>query len=97
MKRIIAILTMATLIVCMLAMFTGCDDVQQENQEPKPNLSDRFEEIDTVFLTNDTYITVYYDKQTGVMYQFIDGYKAGGASVMYNSDGTVMIYDKYAN
>lgn len=97
MKRIISILTVVILVVCMLAMLTGCDDIQQENREPKPDLSDRFEEIDTMNLSGDNYITVYYDKETGVMYQFIDGYKAGGLSVMYNPDGTVMIYNKYAN
>ncbi len=65
----------------------------------KPNFSNRFKLIGDCDLTTykeDGYhrnIIVYYDTETKVMYQLVEGHEAGSVSVMYNADGTVMLYN----
>lgn len=40
----------------------------------------------------DVYQYIMYDPDTMVMYSYLDGYKGGGPTVMYNADGTLKIY-----
>ena len=57
----------------------------------------RFKVVSSSFLDgsiNSPFITVYYDTVTKVMYQCIaDRYGVSGINVMYNPDGSIMLYD----
>ena len=41
---------------------------------------------------SDVYQYIMYDPDTMVMYTFLDGYRCGGPTVLYNADGTLKIY-----
>ena len=55
-------------------------------------VKDRMKLVDSYSIGGTETVYVYYDTVTGVMYQFVDGYKNGGATVMRNPDGTVTTY-----
>jgi len=42
------------------------------------------------------YQYIMYDSDTMVMYSFLDGYRCGGPTVMYNADGTLKLYSPNA-
>lgn len=39
-------------------------------------------------------VSIYYDSVTGVLYMYIDGCYNGGITPLYNSDGSLMLYDE---
>lgn len=97
--RYIKFIALLLTLLLTLSCFAGCDvpnnnENNQEKTEQEAYINSiQFQKIKTQKLTNDVYIYIYYDVNTKVMYQFIDGYQAGGLSVMYNSDGSVMLYE----
>lgn len=42
------------------------------------------------------YQYIMYDSDTMVMYSFLEGYRCGGPTVMYNADGTLKLYSPNA-
>lgn len=91
MKKFVTVLILIALVLTATVVFTGCDS-GTNTESSTPDLSNRLELIDSCNLRGDTIVYIYYDTESMVMYQFVDGYKAGGLSVMYNADGTVMLY-----
>jgi hypothetical protein len=55
-------------------------------------VEDRIKVVDSYSIGGMETVYVYYDTVTGTMYQFIDGYKNGGTTVMRNPDGTITTY-----
>lgn len=41
-----------------------------------------------------TTVSIYCDSVTGVLYMYIDGCYNGGITPLYNSDGSLMLYDE---
>ena len=82
--RILAILGLA-LMLC------GCKTTVKENTDEV--LWDKFEVVES--RTNPDYGGLYtiYDKDTKVMYFYIRGYQNTSMSPIYNSDGSVMVYE----
>ena len=39
-------------------------------------------------------VSIYCDSVTGVLYMYIDGTYNGGITPLYNSDGSLMLYDE---
>lgn len=39
-------------------------------------------------------VSIYYDSVTGVLYMYIDGCYNSGITSLYNSDGSLMLYDE---
>lgn len=98
MKKILKVLILVTCLLMSTVMFVGCGDseettVKQESQN-KIDMSERFQYIGSCRVAGDT-ILIYYDTQTKVMYQYIDGYEGiGGPSMIYNEDGTPMLWNE---
>lgn len=57
-------------------------------------VKDRIKLIDSYSIGGTETLYLYYDTVTGTMYQFVDGYKNGGAVVMRNPDGTITTYEE---
>lgn len=89
MKKVFVIM----LVVVNLFLMSGC--ARGEQPGTVFGDEDRFVLVDSNH--NDMGnrdIDIYADTDTGVMYMFVrDAYQAG-LSPLYNSDGTLMIYDK---
>lgn len=71
---------MLAVILCVCTLITSC------SSEMKP--------VDENNTNTDTDFFVYVDPKTGVNYIVFDGYNAGGITVRYNSDGSIMITEK---
>ncbi len=93
MKKLILVLT--TVLICG-TLFVGCNTITTENVDDAyyQNAFNKFVVVEEK--TNMDYgtLTIMYDKDTKVMYYLItSGYKCG-ITPIYNSDGSVMIYDE---
>ena len=76
------------LIMPMCLLLTGCD-VDEGNIQTDA----RFVEVYDVRIDHQEYAEILVDKETRVMYLFVDGYKAGGLTVMLDTDGKPLLYD----
>ena len=86
-KKILAVVLGLTLCFGM----TGCikGDIESENSD----LGNKYIDLVTIY-KDDKYSTeVLYDKNTKVMYLCVEGYSMMGITPIYNSDGTVKLYD----
>lgn len=87
------------LLISIPLCLTGCDTettkekVKTETVEQPEQfiLVEKFY-IDDTF--NEIYCYIFYDRDTKVMYSFIEKNDEGGLSVMYNSDGTPKLYNQ---
>jgi hypothetical protein len=93
MKKLILVLT--TALMCGV-LLTGCNTITTENVEDAyyQNAFNKFVVVEEKFNADYGTLSVMYDKDTKVMYYMItNGYKCGMTPI-YNSDGSVMIYDE---
>ena len=97
-KRNALIIIIAMLFVtCFMA---GCSASTQTDRESKDIIKEEEKEEFGTFVVlfkkniQDSDITQYilYDPDTMVMWTFMDGYRCGGPSVIYNADGTPKLY-----
>lgn len=94
-KRIIDFLTkigvLALVIVFFVMALTGCEkgDITPESS----NLENKYIDLVTIYRDDSNCTEVLYDKDTKVMY-FVKatGYQFG-ITPIYNSDGTLKLYD----
>ena len=103
MKKILKVLILVTCLLMSTVMFVGCGSSEETNvkqevtkseSKKKIDLSERFQYIDSSYVSGDE-INIYYDTETKVMYQYVDGYEGiGGPSVIYNQDGTPMLWNE---
>ena len=87
-KKIVAVVLALTLCFGM----TGCT---KGDIEPESNiLGNKYIDLVTIYKDNDNNIEVAYDKNTKVMYFLKRSAYQFGITPIYNSDGTVKLYDK---
>ena len=91
MKKIIILVLAIALLACtiLLSVKLVWHDVGNN-----AFVSDRFEVISANEDLNNTE-TLFYDRETGVVYLWVSRAYGGGLSPLYDLDGEVMIYDKY--
>lgn len=79
----IALVTCVSLLVC----YVGKSDSNVQSK------FGRFIVVEEGSIEDEpVYQYIMYDPDTMVMYSYLDGYKGGGFTVMYNADGTLKIY-----
>lgn len=85
-------------VVCLLLIFgfTGC-----KGKGDTTKYSDDSHYIYSKFVVVEKSVSsisgttfVVYDEDTKVMYYIIDAYNQGGITPIYNSDGTIKLYEK---
>lgn len=80
---------MIVIVSAMILSLTGC-----EEEIKKASQVDTY--MDLVRVCSDDSEAIYYDNNTGVMYYRILGcYGSSAMTPIYNTDGTVKIYDKW--
>ena len=93
MKKLILVL--ATSLMCGI-MFAGCGTEVTENVDEAyyQNAFNQFVVVEERY--NDYYgrLSIMYDKDTRVMYYMITGRYKCGLTPIYNSDGSVKIYEE---
>ena len=88
-KKILAVVLGLTLCLGM----TGCST--KGDIEPKSSiLGNKYIDLVTIYRDNDNNTEVAYDKNTKVMYFFKQNVYQFGITPIYNSDGTVKLYDE---
>lgn len=87
-KKILAVVLGLTLCLGM----TGCTkgDIEPESSI----LGNKYIDLVTIYKDNDHNTEVAYDKNTKVMYFFKRSGYQFGITPIYNSDGTVKLYDE---
>lgn len=92
MKRIVIAIISTIAILAMMVSLSGCDESAN-----MLSTTEDFILVGSYTLDVNNEVFVYYDVNTKVMYQFIDGYKTGGSTAMFNSDGTMTTYNEETN
>lgn len=85
-KKIAAIAIWLSICFCM----TGCEsegDITPENNK----LGNKYFDLVNIYEARCT--TVAYDKNTNVMYYMVETGNAFGITPIYNSDGTLKLYE----
>ena len=82
---------LALAVAVAMAAAVGCG-AKETAKAVEPSRFIHTSETDFNF---DTYITTFVDKETGVEYIWVDGYKNGGLTVLLNADGTPKIAEGY--
>ena len=93
MKKLVLVLT--TALVCSM-MFTGCKTTVTEDVDNATyqNAFNQFVVVEERYNGYYGTLSIMYDKDTKVMYyMYTSGYKCG-LTPIYNSDGSVMIYEE---
>lgn len=96
MKRLILILTIT--LMCGM-VFTGCKTTVTENVDNAyyQNAFNQFVVVEERRNGDYGTLSIMYDKDTKVMYYMITSAYRCGITPIYNSDGSVMIYDEENN
>lgn len=92
MKKIVA--TIVALIVCWI-IFAGCGS-KTNGDVPQARFVIIDNSVSVESPPNGTAIDNAYffaDRETGVVYFYIDGFYRGAITVLLNADGTPMLYD----
>lgn len=88
MKKILALLL--AIILCLGVC--GCDTHLTDIENNIKNLESEYFQPEVVEITNHGYII--RDKLTNVLYLVVAGNNAGVMTPIYNSDGTVKLYEE---
>ena len=89
-KKILAVVLGLTLCFGM----TGCTaNMYSDADSNFKNVDNQYISMVTVYDKKDGTI-ITYDKYTKVMYLCVKGYRAMAVTPIYNSDGTVKLYDE---
>ena len=86
-KKILAVVLGLTLCFGMIGCSKG--DIEPETS----NLANKYIDLVTIYKDDNYNIEVLYDKNTKVMYFVKRGSDRFGITPIYNSDGTVKLYD----
>lgn len=94
MKKIIALLLFVTIVLTL----SSCAKQKASNSG---NIADVVEQVNSEYvdfeIVEENYWDgwcVVYDKNTKVMYVILDAYQSTGMTPIYNSDGTVKLYEE---
>lgn len=96
-RKALVIIIAMLFVACFMA---GCSGATETDRESKDIIKEEEKEEFGTFVVlskkdiPDSAITQYimYDPDTMVMWTFMDGYRCGGPSVIYNADGTLKLY-----
>lgn len=97
-KRNALLIIIAMLFVtCFMA---GCSAATETDRESEDIIKEEEKEEFGTFVVlskkdipnSDITQYIMYDPDTMVMWTFMDGYRCGGPSVIYNADGTLKLY-----
>lgn len=91
MKKIIALIV--GLLACLMVL-VGCGSAPIQPGTFVDKGENRFILIDVWYEYNVGHCCVYADKVTGVMYLYTDDTYQATMTPLYNTDGTLMIYDE---
>lgn len=91
-------------IILIFSLFlTGCEEstvstdvVSNTSNTESADLEKQLILVDKFYIENtfnNLFVYILYDKDTKIMYQYIDTSNSGGLSVMYNADGTLKKYN----
>ena len=90
MRKVIAF----SLILVLMFSLCGCENKPNHNNNVEKNLQYIHSEYFDVEVIEDlgggSFVVV--DKNTNVLYLFVKGYQSSAMTPIYNSDGTVMLY-----
>lgn len=93
MRKTLYMFLIIVVIISMITMMSGCT----EDDMTMVSTKNDFVKVNSYALDVNNDVFIYYDVNTKVMYQFIDGYKTGASIELYNSDGTIATYDENDN
>ena len=79
-----------TIIICALIVLSLCGCQKKSSTGIETN---RFVRVESQYFNFGAYVQVFYDRETKVMYVFYKSGYGGGLCPMYNSDGTLMLYE----
>lgn len=80
--------------MCVLIALSLCGCHEKPGEESSTGFeTNRFVMVESQDFNLSTYAQVFYDKETKVMYVFCKMGYGGGLCPMYNSDGTLMLYE----
>lgn len=86
-KKIIIFLLITISIIIASAISCGSTN-SSEKVNAKTNMSNRFKALDSYVLKDGNTLMIYYDTETKIMYQFIDGFESlSSISLIYEEDG----------
>ena len=92
-KSLIITLIIASFVILT---FTACSSAIINKDQNKTEEFNRFKYIETVVMTNTSFIEIYYDTETGVVYQYFSHGSYGGASIpIYKANGELVTYEEY--
>lgn len=101
-RRNLAIIIAVTFVVVMLfsVFLVGCS-YEDGDRESKDIVKDEKKYENFIVLSDETlpgpgWLEQYimYDPQTKIMWTFIQGSDSGGLSIIYNVDGSPMLYEE---
>ena len=82
-------------IILGLTLYLWLTGFRKSSIEPEnSNLGNKYIDLVTIYRDNDNNTEVAYDKNTKVMYFFEQCGYHFGITPIYNSDGTVKLYDE---
>lgn len=100
-RRNLVIIIVAVLAVVLLSSAIlagcGCSDGDRESKDivEEEERYENFVVLSREILSGPGYLEQYimYDPQTRMMWTYIEGSDGGGLSIIYNVDGTPMLYE----
>ena len=103
MKKRTRHVVMILLAFCMIFLFTvftmgcSCSEVDRDSKDivEEEEKYGCFVVLSREFLPGEGYLEQYimYDPQTKIMWTFIEGNDSGGLSIIYDVDGTPILYE----
>jgi hypothetical protein len=92
-KSLIIMLIVASFVILT---FTACSSTTINKNQNEIKESNRFKYIETMTIGSRMFIDVYYDTETGVVYQhFCRGNGGGGPIPVYKANGELLTYEEY--
>lgn len=95
MKKKILLLA-STLLLCFILF--GCGRIAataKDNKDNFKNVNNKYVDMAVIYRAESVQNTtsILYDRNTKVMYLCVEGYRSIGITPIYNSDGTIKLYD----
>lgn len=82
-----------TILFALPTILSACTNVTS-SYNPGDDIYEQFIIVDSIYDFNFGYLYTVYDKDTKVMYYISSGSHKSGISPIYNTDGTVKIYQE---
>ena len=87
-----------SIIITALFTFSSCGDKQTSTKYSvpahNPRVWEKFAVVEEYYDSSVGFLYVVYDKDTKVMYYYIDSHYNHNLTPIYNSDGTIQVYSE---